>query len=53
VIHEEFGFFGAVNLGAIYYQKETKKVTFTDWGRNKLAFKHWPDDYVAGVLWPY
>ena len=53
MIHEEFGFFGAVNLGAIYYHKETKKVTFTDWGRNKLAFKHWPDDYVAGVLWPY
>jgi len=24
-----------------------------DWGRNKLAFKHWPTDYVGNVLWPY
>ena len=53
LIHEEWGFFGGIGVDSIYYDSVAKKITFTDWHRNNLAFKHYPDDYQSGVVWPY
>jgi hypothetical protein len=53
LIHEEWGFFGAINLESIYYDIYTKKITLVDWYRNNLPFKHYPRDHRYGVVWPY
>ena len=53
VIHAEFGFFGSISVESIYYDPRTKKITFIDWSRNKIAFKHYPSDYAAGLVWLY
>jgi hypothetical protein len=53
IIHKEWGFFGSISVESIYYEPRTKQVRFTDWSRNKIAFKHYPQDYAAGLVWPY
>jgi hypothetical protein len=42
IIHKEWGFFGSISVESIYYEPRTKQVRFTDWSRNKIAFKHYP-----------
>ena len=53
LIHEEWGFFGAISLESIYYDVHAKKITLIDWYRNNLAFKHYPYNYPSGTVWPY
>ena len=53
VIHYEWGFFGSINMKAIYYDQDTHRVTLTDWGRSKLPFTEMPTDYLSGFAWPY
>lgn len=53
LIHEEWGFFGAINLESIFYDVYTKKITLVDWYRNNFPFKHYPHDHRYGVVWPY
>jgi len=53
VIHQEWGFYGAINMQGIYYDSSTQKVTLTDWGRSRLPFNTLPSDYPSGFLWPY
>ena len=53
VIHEEWGFFGSINIRAIYYDRETLKVTLTDWGRTRLPCRNMPSDHLSGLFWPY
>jgi len=33
------GFFGGINLDTVYYDIFTKKLTFTEWGRNGFPFR--------------
>lgn len=45
MIHKEWGFFGSISLRSVYYDKETRKVTLTDWGSTRLPIKYVDTDY--------
>ena len=53
MIHEEWGFYGSINMRGIYYDCKTQRVTLTDWGRSRLLLQHMPNGYLSGYLWPY